>query len=485
MLHLLVILIFVPLHLYDGPSSWGEGFFSPPRGGAWWTGVPLSMLGLWGVTQAYVAACGRRLDRRGEVDAIRKAETAVLAFRLACVAILCAGVYLLGWLEAVRAVVGDLPAVDEVIAAAPAIAGLVAGWWTLYPIERRLREAMMMRHLHEGRTLYAPPSRWKFVLAGLRHNLLIVAIPITLIIGWQEMVEDYAASHRGWARSLDGLTPVLAQIAGAVVVFAMTPAILRLVWDATPIGEGPLRSMIRETCARYRVRVRGPLLWKTGGTILNGAILGLVWPFRYLLFTDALLDSLTTRQLEGVVAHEVAHVRRRHLLWLAASVLAVLIVTGWGAELADRVFDLGLAADPHSATLVSVGSLVVAGFAFGFVSRRFEWQADAFAVQHLSRTGAGGVAGEGDAETDGRITAEAAASMAGALTVVAELNGMSIDKFTWRHGSIAERRRRVLALVGTPVARSKIDRQVGWIKIAAAAMLLVGMTPLIVGLVIG
>ena len=44
---------------------------------------------------------------------------------------------------------------------------------------------------------------------------------------------------------------------------------------------------------------------------------------RYILFTDALLESLD-RARSRRSPHEIAHIRRRHLPWLIASILATL-----------------------------------------------------------------------------------------------------------------------------------------------------------------
>lgn len=62
--------------------------------------------------------------------------------------------------------------------------------------------------------------------------------------------------------------------------------------------------------------------------------------------------------------------------------------------------------------------------------------------------------------------------MASALQAVADLNGISATRFSWRHGSIRQRQQRLLSLVDVPVAKAPIDRQVRLIKLAAAAALL-------------
>jgi hypothetical protein len=50
--------------------------------------------------------------------------------------------------------------------------------------------------------------------------------------------------------------------------------------------------------------------------------------------------------------------------------------------------------------------------------------------------------------------------MRSALMAVAGVNGVAMKRFTWRHGSIASRRRHLLTLVGRPIDRLPIDRLV-------------------------
>jgi Zn-dependent protease with chaperone function len=260
------------------------------------------------------------------------------------------------------------------------------------------------------------------------------------------------------------------------LVLTMMPLVLRRVWSTAVLGPGPLRDRLSEMCRRQRVKVRELLVWGTHGTMINGAVMGFVGPVRYILLTDALLESLPQVQVEAVMAHELGHVKRKHMLWLgiaavSAITLAQLGINGglwlvWG----DRAF----ASDPAQAA-VALAALLAGLWVFGFVSRRFEWQADAFAVQHLSQAGASADADSPEAsprpQTSGLVTEAATIAMAGALESVARLNRIPRDKFTWRHGSISVRQRKLVALSGQRLDRLAVDRQVRWLKAASLVAL--------------
>jgi len=160
--------------------------------------------------------------------------------------------------------------------------------------------------------------------------------------------------------------------------------------------------------------------------------------------------------------------------------------------------------------------LVPMALVFGMVSRRMEWQADAFAVKVMSevarevedrqslnvsameeiiqdaKVDAGDEArqlvvdelratSEKDGVVGGRvITSEAVHAMASALQAVADLNGMRTSSYSFRHGSIAYRQRRVIGLVGQPLGRVAIDRQVRLIKWACVVLIVAALVPMVV-----
>jgi STE24 endopeptidase len=246
------------------------------------------------------------------------------------------------------------------------------------------------------------------------------------------------------------------------------------------------------------VGVRDLLVWRTHGTMINGAVIGLVGPLRYILLTDALLEHLPTRQVEAVMAHEVGHARHRHMPWLAMSMMVgisvsamfLVLVVSVGLEMLDRSGRGEVAMQLGGSVLVepavAVGSLILGLGWFGFVSRRFEWQADVFAVQQLSRTPPArddgptlwDDVGEGGPGLGTRVTPEAVAAMNGALEAVADLNHLSRERPSWRHGSIAYRQRRLRAMVDQPLDQARIDRTVRWLKrgLLLVLMLLIAAT---------
>jgi Zn-dependent protease with chaperone function len=431
---------------------------------AWAPGVVA--LGAIAACQCLAMLAGRAMDRGGMRAHDAAQRSSLIGAALVTMAIGC-GVQWWGWDALVRGWIGDVVLVDEVAIASPLLVTILANWWSLEPLDRRVYDALFHRRLAEGRAGARRGLRAARVLDRARAELLLVLAPMLVLLAWSE---GAAWLTRGMLRALGrGDVPnvlgvpldELARWLGVPVVIVLGPGLLRWAWRATPLGEGELRGMIAQMLARYRVRVSGPLVWHTGS--VNAAVLGVMPPMRYLLITDALLERLDAGEVESVLAHEIAHVKHHHLAWLAGAMLAMVLALGWLLELVEVVLAWALHAHAwdagarvalaamHStggAGAIAIVTLALALLWFGVVSRRFEWEADAFSAAHCSgvgaidaRGGASGAIGE-----TGAITPEGARRSAGTLLSVARENLTPPERPSWRHGSIRVRCERILQL---------------------------------------
>ncbi len=178
-----------------------------------------------------------------------------------------------------------------------------------------------------------------------------------------------------------------------VFIALFFPPMIRRLWNCQPMEDGPLRREIEQFC-RSQNFSSDILYWPLfEGRVLTAGIMGIVPKFRYLLVTRALLDVLDKEELESVVAHEIGHVKKRHmvlyiLLFLGFSILAgaaaeplavVLLSSNWFYQLLDwlRVSPEGLLTF-LSSVLVLVLLVLYFRFLFGFFIRNFERQADLY-----------------------------------------------------------------------------------------------------------
>lgn len=457
MVPILLIAVFGAMLIRDSMPP-GAGPVLP--GGVVAAAVLGPMAAAWLLAHVYIWAQGRRLDRTGRASAVRRADIAAATARATAVVVFLAAVFGLDWLGWVNAWSGNLVLVGKLAAAAPVLLVFAGTWWSMYPIERRLREAVIVRDLDEGRPFHAIPTRGQHVLGAFRHQAALVLVPIVCIMAWYETVERVAPhiDLPGW------LPPEALETIGMIGVLCLMPVVMRRVWDTVALETGPLRSTLQEMCRAHGVRIRELLVWRTHGSMINGAVMGFVGPLRYVLLTDALLENLPAPQVEAVMAHELGHVRRKHMIWLGVAALSAMLLTMGAAKWSVARWSPAWSQSAVTDGAVTAAGLGVALLLFGFVSRRFEWQADAFAVQHLS--GHTVVGRQGAAPP---VAAGAVAAMSGALDAVARLNHIPRERFTWRHGSIAARQRRLHALIGSRTDRLGVDREVMVVKALAAA----------------
>ncbi|MCA9101950.1 MAG: M48 family metalloprotease [Planctomycetales bacterium] len=417
-----------------------------------------------------------RYDDRSVVRRLRWVSACHLATYTACTVAL---VFAVGWAQLLRTLLqapfaaapwqwGDWPVVDQWLMLVPVVVPIICGWLACYEVSRALA-------LREGRPATLP-SRWSYVGQRVRGQLAVLLLPVIAIISLADLAEWYDVSLAGDAVS---------GIVGIVVVAAVAtfyPWLLRICWGARPLPSGPLRQRLESALAGWGLTVSEILIWPTDGRLANAAVAGLFPRLRYVFLTDALVDHFTTAELEAVLAHEVGHLRYRHLsLRLIAMFVPLAAWTvSWAAELlgpapaesmsgalsggalTGGVATFGLLGRGATAAGATVGwggqltatswlpavavGLVMVGYmatVWAAFSRMLERQADLFACACLARSGAAGAAGTIDTE---RFVA--------VLSKLAISNGVAPTERQWQHGSVL-RRADFLRRVGEDAARTR------------------------------
>lgn len=436
---------------------------------------PLASIGLvlGGIVLLLVVAAlnARSLRHRLAGDQpLRQFDRAARSLRIvqwAAVAIVATGVLATGFREAIRGYVGDFLIIDEAVTMAPALFAIIAAWWIFHPFEVRARDAMLIRRLDEGLPVHASPSRGVWVATQFRTQVLILLVPLGLLAVMSDLVEWMLAGSTleapAWVTTV---VPAFLVIPTAI----LAPALVVRLLGASPLPPGEVRTTLESMCRRADVRIRNILLWPTGGRLVNAAVTGFVGRLRWVLLTDGLLETLRREQVMAVMAHELAHAKRRHMLWMGVGLVAMSMVL---AEAIDPLLAVSRAvridAGGADAAIVSdlwwmdiaATAVVLAGtlVGFGWISRRFERQADAFAAVRMSV--------DADDRPLATVSVEGVDAMRTALTAVAGINGVDLKRFTWRHGSIASRQRHLLGLLHRPVDRLPIDRMVRAIEVAS------------------
>ncbi len=390
---------------------------------------------------------------------------------------------LTNWLVLCRAVpiIGQWPLVPGVLAATPLVIAILLVWTAIYPADRAVRAIALETWLFRSRPVRPLWPLGRYLLFNLRHQVLFILVPMLLILAARDLIVHYETELRAWAGHPLFPDVLLGTSAGAVALVA--PMILRRVWVTQALPPGPLRDRLVHLSRKLRMRCREILVWHTGGMMINAAVMGVLAPFRYFLITDGMLEQMDDVRVEAVFGHEAGHVKKHHILFflLFAAISGCLVtLAGDYCRGADRKTYEAVV------TLTAAGLTIKWGLLFGWLSRRFERQADIFGVRTLMLAG---LPCEGDcplhdpsdpaqahaAQKGDPLCVTAAQVFAQTLQEVAQLNGIPPRARSWRHGSIASRVATILRLAHDPLAVAAFERGTAWVKLAVlAAVVAVG-----------
>jgi hypothetical protein len=187
------------------------------------------------------------------------------------------------------------------------------------------------------------------------------------------------------------------------------------------------------------------------GRMMTAGIMGMVPRFRYILITEALMDTLSIEELKAVLAHEMGHARYRHFFFYLVFFVGFAVVsTGlWDfftVLLATRPFLMKLVGAGGStdqsllyfllALPVLVSMVVYFRYVMGFFMRHFERQADLYSALTMG----------GPSET------------ISSLEKIAIMSGKIRDLPSWHHFSIRQRVDYLLRFLRDPGVIRKHNR---------------------------
>ncbi len=361
--------------------------------------------------------------------------------------------YFTDWSKIVRGIVGyNFWGADEFVIILPFVSIIMIGYCFLYQADRAIREVMLSELMFFSEPIRPVWTRREYLLFHLRMQILFIGLPLMLIISFKDAIDRYHKNIIQAGQVVLGeneyatLLPEFLLIFFVCVVFLFSPFIIRFVWLAKRFPDGQLREELNGMIQRLELHVRDILLWPSYGIIVNAAVVGFIGKLRYIMLSDGLIESLTDEQIKGVFAHEAGHIKLHHLRYYLAFVFVIASLVG-----IFTYFSGGSVAISSitSQTLIFLGFIVIWFFVFGYISRRFEREADLFAVETLSdQIDRKGQCSDsecprcktnieyGDVKP---ICITAIKVFVTALKRTAALNAVPSGAKSWRHGSVDDR----------------------------------------------
>jgi STE24 endopeptidase len=466
---------------FDVPWAEAAGFSVAMRMLATASGISLVAalsFALGGVVAFRVAQYGYAT---GRVWRLYQLGSRVLTF--ICLVVYAWIVHVVGWSKLVLATWGfrNLFLIDDLAILSPFIVMQLFLWAGLYFSERALHDSRLYPRL--------PVYLW----LKTRQSVGLI-LPVVLIFILRQ--DLFARFWPEWHRS--SLAEPIELAALACLILLVSPLFVRLAWPTRSLPDGPLRRRLERAAHRVGFRFTDLLVWDTRQIMVNACVTGVLPWFRYVLLTDALIDTLSPAEVAAVFGHEVGHVAHRHLPYFGFFFLGSLGVMSLSAQ-ALSISDAWIQGIPWiSASQVSLWRNVIESAAllgclalffwvvFGHLSRRFERQADVFGCKLVS-CGALECPPHFDLE-DGvlnvvkeppgtRSPAPALCPVGiqifiDALATVARQNGIAAAARSWRHGSIASRLDFLRQLQANPAGEPQFQRRVRSFRFILATFLL-------------
>ncbi len=216
-------------------------------------------------------------------------------------------------------------------------------------------------------------------------------------------------------------------------VVIIGPAMIQKFWRCKPLESGYVRSRIEKLCRRAGLEYSNILYWPIfGGRMITAGIMGLIKKFRYILITKALVRHLEPEEMDAVIAHEIGHIKRKHLhfylvffigyIFLSYTIFDLLIYFIIYTDPAYRL--ISSAGINHDTIISAVFSLIIIiiffiyfRYIFGYFMRNFERQADTYVYALFP----------------------SAKPLISTFKKIAATTGQPPDRPNWHHFSIKER----------------------------------------------
>src|SRR5206468_12269211 len=254
------------------------------------------------------------------------------------------------------------------------IPGLPFAWYAQFKIEERFG--------------FNTTSTKMWIVDRLKGLLLAALLGYPLLVLVLKLIEWTGASWWLWAAAV--------VVAFQLLVMLVAPAIIMPLFNKfTPLAEGDLRGRLFALARRTGFPTRSiEVMDGSKRSRHSNAFFTGFGRFRKIVLFDTLIAQLTEPEVESVLAHEIGHYKKRHIIkMLSVSIAGVFVAFAAIAWLARqhwfyRAFGFEHRAGFAAANVVPailLFALLAETLGFWFSplihiwSRRFEYEADAFA----------------------------------------------------------------------------------------------------------
>ena len=274
-------------------------------------------------------------------------------------------------------------------------------------------------------------SRRSYILGNISFSIPVL-IPWLLLSGIADIINAMPFElPKRFLSTTEGQVAYFLVFLFAIAIVG--PAMIQKFWRCKPLETGYYRRRIENLCQKAGMEYSNILYWPIfGGRMITAGVMGLIKKFRYILVTGALLQFLEPEEIDAVIAHEIGHIKKKHLLFYLIFFVGYMLVSFATFDLliyfiffAEPIYSFLNSIGLDQATVTSSLSsfiiilifLIYFRYIFGYFMRNFERQADTYVYALF----------------------DSAQPLISTLEKIAVTSGQPRDKPNWHHFSIKKR----------------------------------------------
>lgn len=274
-------------------------------------------------------------------------------------------------------------------------------------------------------------SRRSYILSQISFSVPVL-LPWLLLSGFADIINALPfESPKHFLSTTQGQIAYFIVFLVAIAIGG--PAVIQKFWRCKPLETGYYRKRIENLCRIAGLEYADILYWPIfGGRMITAGVMGLVKKFRYILVTNDLLRFLEPEEIDAVIAHEIGHIKKKHLIFYLVFFVGYMLISFATFDLlvyfiiftepiyrfiSNSGLDQTAVTSSIFSFIIIIFFLIYFRFIFGYFMRNFERQADTYVYTLF----------------------DSAAPLISCFEKIAATSGEPYDKPNWHHFSIKKR----------------------------------------------
>ena len=161
--------------------------------------------------------------------------------------------------------------------------------------------------------------RDKLVELGLNMSVILTGILIALCVFFSilltsdDVIEKVVPGLSDYGSLTVVILVILSATVGNACAWLCTPYLVRFIYRGYELRDDRLERSVRKLISAIDMDIAAETLYSIKSRTANAMVTGLFRKNRYIFFTDKLLAKANEEEILAIFAHELAHVRHKHL----------------------------------------------------------------------------------------------------------------------------------------------------------------------------